>query len=85
MGDMCTPKETPMATIDFFRSLIRRTVGDIVDIGCGKYSSLQYCEENLSNGMKELRNYANDANRPLPSMSFMSPLMLFAQKLDGQQ
>ena len=83
MGSMCAPAETPKETINFFRSLIRRTVGDIVDIGCGKYSNLKFCESSLASGMAAMRNYANDPNRPLPGNSFMTPLMHFAQKIDG--
>lgn len=84
MGSMCAPAPTPKETIDFFQSLIRRTVGDIVDIGCGKYSTLKYCESNLVTGMAAMRNYANDPQRQLPVTSFMTPLMNFAQKIDGQ-
>ena len=84
MGSMCEPKETPKETIDFFRSLVRRTVGDIVDIGCGRYSNLKFCESNLSTGMAAMRGYSNDPNRPLPANSLMTPLMNFAQKIDGQ-
>jgi hypothetical protein len=38
MGGICAPRPTPGETMEFFRSLVKRTVGDILDIGCGKFN-----------------------------------------------
>lgn len=81
MDGICSPQAVPVETIEFFRSLIRRTVGDILDIGCGKFQSLDYCQSNLSQGLTDMMNYV-DATQ-LPVNSFMIPLMDFSQKIDG--
>lgn len=81
MSGICSPQETPMETIEFFRGLVKRSVGDILDIGCGKFNSLEYCNENLSEGVAQLRSYSTE--RPLPKHSFMRPLMEFSQAIDG--
>lgn len=82
MGGLCHPNPTPVATTEFFRSLVKRTVGDILDIGCGRYNSYSYCEQNFKAGLSEIQSYVV-SGRPLPDNSFMIPLMEFSQKLDG--
>ena len=82
MNGICSPNTVPEETIDFFRSLIRRTVGDILDIGCGKYQNIDYCMENLKEGVESMMNYVEATQ--LPPNSFMIPLMDFSQKIDGQ-
>lgn len=82
MGGICAPRNTPEDTIEFFRSLVRRSIGDILDIGCGKFNSYSNCEKFLKNGLTEIDGYVT-SGRPLPDNSFMTPLMAFAQKLDG--
>lgn len=82
MGGICEPNPTPGDTIEFFRSLIKRTVGDILDIGCGRFQSYDYCRQNFKAGLDEIQTYTSNG-RPLPDNSFMIPLMDFSLKLDG--
>ena len=82
MQDICSPNAVPETTIDFFRSLIKRTVGDILDLGCGKFQSISYCNSHLTQGMQDMTSYINE--KELPNESFMIPLMDFSNKIDGQ-
>lgn len=82
MKDICSPNAVPEATIEFFKSLIKRTVGDILDLGCGRFQSLSYCNSHLHQGMEAMTQYIESTE--LPKNSFMIPLMDFSHQIDGQ-
>lgn len=84
MANICAPKVTPADTVKFFQSLIRRSVGDILDVGCGRYASLEYCDANFKTGMKNIRNHLSKA-KTLPSESFIVPLIKFSKKIDDSR
>lgn len=81
MANICAPKATPADTVKFFQSLIRRSVGDILDVGCGKYASLEYCDANFKTGMTNIRSHLAKG-LPLPNESFIVPLIKFTKKID---
>lgn len=82
VSNLCAPRPTNPETVAFFRGLIKKVVGDILDVGCGRFSNLEYCDQNLKEGMGEIRKLVNTATE-LPKTSFIVPLIEFTTKIDG--
>ena len=77
IATMCAPKPTSPETISFFKGLIKKVVGDILEMGCGRFSSLEYCDSNLMEGMAQIRSLVTREDIETPKTSFIVPLMEF--------
>ncbi|KAI1288468.1 hypothetical protein HDE_09330 [Halotydeus destructor] len=70
-------------TVDFFLNQVRSLSSDMIDIGCGKYATVQSCEDNLPQAMKVFSDLGTPLSKVQPKdYSPVVPAIKIIKRLD---
>jgi hypothetical protein len=85
MTKTCTRRRLGLPdTPDFIVNLIEVSLGDMMDLMCGKFKTIKDCETHASTSMKAVDEILNQEKQREADHSPILPLIAIVQRLDGQ-
>lgn len=80
VSELCM-KTTGPETLDYVVGLFNRVVSEAIDLGCGKYNSVQQCRKMMPDGVDVLEQLVKPPIRP-QNGTFLVPLIEITRALD---